>query len=252
MRCVVVLFASHCVALAPHPVLTLVPYFVPPPPHLPLDLLCWYPQLDLPVPSMHRDALRLLSNSVDRLASVGDKEGIAVLWHSMLYSFLQVEADAQVFKPQAVAEASGSPQPRDIVSTPYGIGVVEAVRAPGAGQSGLVYEVMLPWCRAVLQADALKPAPSTPGKPVGDLSTVAGSSVAADLPPHTLYCSSAGHLFFRLYHILTVCCGFCCSLHWVSCSPVCCLLCRWSWLRCDCMLLLQSWYFDVPVHRPQL
>jgi hypothetical protein len=172
-----------------------------PPPFFPVPSPAPH-QLDLPVPSMHRDALRLLSGSVDRLTSGSDREGIAVLWHSMLYAFLQVEADAQAFKAQAAIGASDAPQARDIVSTPYGLGVVETVRPPLGGHGACVYEVMLPWGRAVLQAEALKAVPGT-GPSSGESS---GSSTegSPDLPPFTLYCSSAGHLFFRLYHILVV------------------------------------------------
>jgi hypothetical protein len=154
--------------------------------------------MDFPDSSLNADAVHLLAAGVERSTTV-DKDAVATLWESMLRSFLHVDADVTFLKSSVSAAVSRSTiKPHDIVVTPFGTGVVEDVRT-GITEAHSVYDVLLPWSRAVLQGDAVKRAPAevAPAHPVGAVSH-------PELPPSTMFCSSVAHVFFKLYHVLTV------------------------------------------------
>lgn len=164
-------------------------------------------QLEFVDISLHKDAAIVLAHAVEKAAaSAPDREATAQLWTSFLYRLLR-------FRPEWKYEAtssgsfatSGVFSVHDMVKTPYGVGVVEAVRGGGA-----VYEVMLSWGHAVLQAQFVAPHidPALTGAIAAAGAASSGpiieNSGSMDLPPDVFFCSSAGYVFFQLYQILIV------------------------------------------------
>jgi hypothetical protein len=176
---------------------------------------CCVAQFPIPNLSVHADAVEILVHAVERSASGDDKEAVAKLWSGFLRQF---------FRLPSPAGTAGTVAVRDIVSTPYGVGVVEGVRPPSSQQPGGVIEVLLSWGTCFLAPTGVTPYDTAPpdsvavtpaggtGRvkplvslpkvvPVPDCSDV---PTTRDLPPSVCYCASNGFLFFRLYHILTV------------------------------------------------
>jgi hypothetical protein len=182
------------------------------PPRIKPSVVHDVPQVEYSNTTLHKDAALLMQHMVDK-QTPADKEAVARFWSSFLLPFFHLGPDyTPIAVTAAAAAASGGSAAlsvRDIVTTPYGVGIVEGVR-PATATSPVFYEVLLTWCgRAVLQESVVRRLEGDAGAGAG---AGAGSAAASDDSSDVLYCSYNALVFFRLHQVLTVRCGRECAV----------------------------------------